>query len=322
MPMISVVIPAHGPEPWLARCVDALFVQRFPTWRREIIIVDNGMAESARAIVDRQSSLRVIEEPGRGAYAARNAGIRAARGDIIAFTDADCSVAPDWLESVDHAMRDPGTELIVGSYLPARSTFAASALASYENEKNRYIFEGDDDDLYYGYTNNMAVRTRVFDRIGGFRPRIRGSDAILVRQTVERFGRDGVRFVPGMAVRHLEVRGALDYFRKVFVHSRSVRALGRVVTHRPLDPDERMDVFREVIRRNAYSSIAAARLLSLLAIGLVAWKAGRIVPWQEPSGTRHDGRPLQPVGVTGSVQRNGSTDRTAEPEGGDWKQAI
>lgn len=278
---ISVIVPVHGAEPYLARCIDALFLQRHPTWRREIIFVDNGLLAGARAVLDRHPALRVIEEPGRGAYAARNAGIRAARGEIIAFTDADCAVAPNWLEAIEDGMADPEAGVLVGSYLPARGTFPATALAAYENEKNRYIFSSADDDLYYGFTNNMAVRARLFDEIGEFLPRLRGSDAIFVRRVVESYGPGSVRFAAAMGVRHLEIGGALDYYRKAFVHSRSIRSLGRVVSHRALGPQERLQVFRNTVQANDYSAIAAGGLFALLAFGLVAWKAGGLVRWRD-----------------------------------------
>jgi glycosyltransferase involved in cell wall biosynthesis len=225
--------------------------------------------------------MKVVDEPRLGAYAARNAGVRVARGDIIAFTDADCAPGPDWLASIERALSDPDTNIVLGSYTPARRTFVAKALAAYENEKNTFIFSSADDDLYYGFTNNMAVRRRLFDEIGTFLPRLRGSDAIFVRTAVARDGRDTVRFDPSMTVRHLEIEKARDYYRKVFVHSRSIRSLDTLVRHRPLDLHERIDIFRSTVRSNGYSPVAAARLLALLVTGMVVWEAGALVPWKD-----------------------------------------
>jgi glycosyltransferase involved in cell wall biosynthesis len=301
MKHISVVVPFRGAEPHLARCLDSLFVQRYPTWRREIIFVDNGGTAEARAVVERHPAFHLINEPEPGPYAARNAGIDAAKGGIIAFTDADCAVAPDWLESIDGALSDPAVQVVVGSYLPARATFAASALARYENEKNQYIFNSADERLYYGYTNNMAVRSGVFDEVGPFLLRQRGSDALFVRQVVERFGRNAVRYIPSMAVRHLEIRGALDYCRKVFVHSRSIRALASVTALRPLDFQERMDAFSRTVKGAGYSPLGSGALLAMLGLGMVFWKAGGLAAREGPGPRESEagvGPAPQPHGAT------------------------
>lgn len=295
MNFVSVVVPMHGDELYLEQCVDGLLSQRYPSGARELIFVDNGASAQARAVVDGRRDLVVIDESVPGAYAARNAGLRASRGDIIAFTDADCAVSPDWLNAVSEAMADRYTNVVVGSYSPARPTFAASALAAYENAKNGLIFNGEDDDLYYGFTNNMAARARLFDEIGEFMPRIRGSDAIFARTVVERYGHGTVRFVPRMSVRHLEIRNAADYYRKVFVHSRSIRSLDAVVKHRPLSLRERLEVFRRTVRENGYSPGAAAGLMALLATGMLAWEAGALVPWKEAGNGHANGNGAGPA---------------------------
>jgi hypothetical protein len=212
-------------------------------------------------------------------------------------------------------MAVPGTNLIVGGYAPARPTFGATALAAYENAKHGLIFNGTDDDLYYGFTNNMAVRARLFDAIGEFLPRRRGSDAIFARRVVDRFGHGTVRFVPGMVVRHLEIRNAADYYRKVFVHSRSIRSLDSIVRHRPLRLNERLEVFHRTVRDNGYSPLTAGRLMVLLAIGMLAWSAGALVPWREPTpaGADTDGPDTRSDRPASDAPRRGGDEPPAKP---------
>ncbi len=321
MKLISVVVPFHGAEPHLARCLDSLFVQRYPTWKREIIFVDNGGTEKARAVVERQSSFQLIDEPEPGPYAARNAGLAIVRGEIIAFTDADCAVAPDWLDSIETAMADPAVMVAVGSYMPTRDSFTASALARYENEKNLYVFNSADESLYYGYTNNMAVRASAFDELGPFRLRQRGSDAVFVRDVVERFGRDSVRYIPEMAVRHLEVRGALDYYRKVFVHSRSIRSLEPVAGLRPLEFHERMDTFSRTVKGAGYSPFGAGTLLALLGVGMLFWKAGSLVPMHATAGASDAAVTHTPARPKAAKHANGRTNGKSA-NGTGWSKAV
>lgn len=276
MTFISVVVPFHGPEPWLQRCLDSLLVQRYPAARREFLFVDNGASAEARLLVARHPSVRLLDAPPRGAYVARNVGVRAAIGTVIAFTDADCAACPHWLESIASAMADPTAGVVLGSYLPAVDRFAASILADYENEKNRFVCASNDCRLLYGYTNNMAVRAALFGEVGPFVERRRGSDALFVQRVVDRLGPSAVRFNPDMAVRHLEVLGVTDYYRKVFVHSRSIAAMSSLGPQRPLTARERLQVYARTVQSRNDSLGEAVLLLAMLAGGLGAWSLGAI----------------------------------------------
>jgi glycosyltransferase involved in cell wall biosynthesis len=271
---ISVIVPFHGREPFIRECTESLLAQTYPADRREIIFIDNGVIEPARKVIEEHAHIRLLREPQPGAYVARNTGLREALGHIIAFTDADCAVDPAWLAHIAAAMSDPGVSVLLGAYVPARRSFALSALAAYENEKNRYIFGSNDAALYYGYTNNMAVRAALFSELGPFLPRPRGSDALFVGKVVERFGCRAVRYSPDMRVRHLEVGSAADYYRKVFVHSRSVRSLRGISAFRPLNGRERMLAFRGLLRNERYSAAEAIAALALLAGGMMTWLLG------------------------------------------------
>lgn len=102
---ISVVVPTYKRPPLLDRCLTALLAQDLPAHAFEIVVADDGNEPAVRRLVaQRRCSigahprLRYVPVRGRhGPAAARNCGWRAARGDIIAFTDDDCIPAPDWL---------------------------------------------------------------------------------------------------------------------------------------------------------------------------------------------------------------------------------
>ncbi len=94
-PRVSVVVCAYQAERTLAECLDSLRRLRYPSF--EVVVVDDGSTDGTRAIASRYDGFRVIAQENRGLSAARNAGILAATGEIVAFTDADCAVDPDWL---------------------------------------------------------------------------------------------------------------------------------------------------------------------------------------------------------------------------------
>jgi glycosyltransferase involved in cell wall biosynthesis len=94
-PLVSIVIPCHNAARWLAATLDSAFAQTWPN--TEIVLVDDGSTDDSLSSARRYESrgLKVITQPNRGAAAARNTGLRAARGDFIQYLDSDDLLAPD-----------------------------------------------------------------------------------------------------------------------------------------------------------------------------------------------------------------------------------
>ena len=97
---ISVVVPFYNAARYIEDCIKALLAQTYSSTRYEIIMVDNNSIDGSAELVRKYSSIRLLVEPKQGSYAARNRGVAAANGTIIAFTDADCVPAADWLEQI------------------------------------------------------------------------------------------------------------------------------------------------------------------------------------------------------------------------------
>ena len=96
--MISVIVPVWNDEKRIAQCIDALRCQTLRADLFEIIVVDNGSTDSTASVVARYPNVVLAREPQPGSYAARNRGLSLARGEYVAFTDADCIPQRDWLE--------------------------------------------------------------------------------------------------------------------------------------------------------------------------------------------------------------------------------
>lgn len=90
-PLVSVVVPVYNAEPYLRECLDSLFGQTLK--EIEIIAVDDGSTDGSGKILDefaaRDRRLKVIHQENAGVSAARNRGIKAARGRYLTFVDAD-----------------------------------------------------------------------------------------------------------------------------------------------------------------------------------------------------------------------------------------
>jgi glycosyltransferase involved in cell wall biosynthesis len=166
-PFVSVVVPVRGEAPGLDACVGALALQTWPADRREVIVVDNG------ASVAHRPGVRVVREEGEGSYAARNRGIAEARGEVIAFTDADCVPAPDWIERGVGVLRsEPAAGLVAGririTFLdPARPTAVERYEAASSFRQEHYVRR-----RRFGATANVFTTRAVLGKVGAFDARL------------------------------------------------------------------------------------------------------------------------------------------------------
>ncbi len=110
---ISVVIPAYNEELFLAKTIEAVLAQTYPDF--EVIIVNN-MSTDNTEIIARRYPVRIITETRKGLLYAREAGRRAATGQLIANIDADCLPRPDWLPKAARIFDNPRVVAVSGPY--------------------------------------------------------------------------------------------------------------------------------------------------------------------------------------------------------------
>ena len=188
-PFVSVVVPVLNDRVRLGLCLRALEKQSYPRDSFEVVVVDNG---SDRAVFDAARSdlhVAVVAEPQPGSYAARNTGIREAKGEIIAFTDSDCIPHEDWLESgVAHLARMPQGTILAGKIERA----SHHRLTVTELYDHAFFLRPD---LYarqqhgFAVTANLVVAAAVFRRVGLFDPvLLSGGD----REWCRRASRSGI----------------------------------------------------------------------------------------------------------------------------------
>jgi glycosyltransferase involved in cell wall biosynthesis len=114
-PLISIVIPVFNQRDELLFCLRALARQTLDAARFEVLVVDNNSNPPVDDLAEAFPFVRRLHEPTPGSYAARNRGIEAARADLLAFTDADCVPAGDWIEcGIDALRRLPGAGMVGG----------------------------------------------------------------------------------------------------------------------------------------------------------------------------------------------------------------
>jgi GT2 family glycosyltransferase len=117
-PTVSVIVCTRDRPHDLARCLAAL--GRGSRVADEVIVVDNAPATRAtRGVVESFPGVRYLLEPKPGLSAARNAGVRAAGGEILAFTDDDVEVHPEWVSRLARSFEDEKALALTGLVLPA-----------------------------------------------------------------------------------------------------------------------------------------------------------------------------------------------------------
>ena len=210
--LISVIIPAYNAEATLGRCLAMLKKQTQPP--TEIIVVDDGSTDGTADLARRYSVL-LISQANAGPAAARNAGARAACGDLLLFTDADCAPAPDWVDHMAAPFVDPTIAGAKGVYHTTQlEPVARFVQIEYEDRYDRMHGQ---DCIDFVDTYSAAYRRDLFLQAGGF-------DTTFPTASVEdqefsfRFAQAGHRlvFAPNARVDHIHDRTLGEYARRKF----------------------------------------------------------------------------------------------------------
>jgi glycosyltransferase involved in cell wall biosynthesis len=116
VPEYSVIVPAYQAADVVGVCVRALAQQTVDRAQYEIVVVDDGSTDATSDVAREAGADRVLRVPHGGPAAARNAGIEAARGEIILFTDADCEPAVEWIARMVAPLGNPQVMGVKGTY--------------------------------------------------------------------------------------------------------------------------------------------------------------------------------------------------------------
>lgn len=212
----SVVVCTRNRAGELGRSLDTMLRLEAPfDW--ELIVVDNGSDDDTVALVTtlaerRSGRLSVSSEPVLGLSAARNRGVRLARGAWIGFLDDDAEPCREWLEAIDAELRLPGVLAVGGPVEPVYSDALPDWLtAPFLPYLSVWDLGSEERDLGAGELPrgaNLAVRREAFERYGGFDPRLgrvgrslrSGEDTELALRIVA--GGQRVRYAPAARARH------------------------------------------------------------------------------------------------------------------------
>ncbi len=207
LPMVSVVIPVYQGEADLPDLISCLSSQTYPPDRVEYLLVDNNSSDRTLAYLKTAAELCPVtirplsENQIQSSYAARNTGIRAAVGEIIVFTDADCRPQPQWLQSLIQPFINLDVVIVIGEItaLPSKNLLEKHADSQQTLSQKHTLAHPF---CPYGQTANLAIRRIALEKVGLFRPYLTtGGDADMCwRILLANIGR--WEFVPNAIVQH------------------------------------------------------------------------------------------------------------------------
>lgn len=224
LPRVTVIVPVKDRAEELRRCLESLRKVRYPADKLEVVVADDGSRDHT-AEVAAALGAEVVRSGGEGLgpAAARNRGAAAARGEILAFLDSDCTASPGWLSELEGHFADPEVVAVGGGVDGLRS---ASALERYEAEMSSLSLGRRErsgragNDTFYLPSCNLLVRRAAFAEIRGFREDLHiGEDVDLAWRLRDRGGR--IVYTPAGRVRHAHRCRLLPFLRRRFDYGTS-----------------------------------------------------------------------------------------------------
>lgn len=249
MPLVSVIVPIYNGAADLPDLLACLLHQTFAPDRVEYLLVNNNSRDRTGEILQaavpqfaqRGLTLRPLQATKiQSSYAGRNVGIRAAQGEILVFTDADCRPQPDWLQRLVQPLENSAIALVVGEVaaLPGETWLERYAQAQ-ETLSQRHTLNHPF--CPYGQTANVAIRRRAFEQVGLFRPYLTtGGDADMCWRILRETAAEYV-FVPEAIVQHQHrttLKELGKQWRRYGRSNRYLKQLHGVPLQRSLTPKE------------------------------------------------------------------------------------
>ncbi|MEL4894380.1 glycosyltransferase family 2 protein [Crocosphaera sp. Alani8] len=216
----SIVIPTYNRPERLKTCLDSLRDLNYPQDRFEVIIVDDGSKNPLDTIVNSYSdrlNLTLIRQANAGPAAARNRGAEAAKAEYLAFTDDDCTLAPNWLSALENGFSEAPNALVGGktinSLLDNPYSTASQLLIDYIYD----YYNNDSHQATFFASNNFALSRDLFQKVGQFDvtfPLAAGED----REFCDRwlFSGYSLHYVPNAIIYHSHHLSLAKFWRQHF----------------------------------------------------------------------------------------------------------
>jgi GT2 family glycosyltransferase len=209
-PPVSVIVCTYNGGRTLDQCLRSLRALNYPDY--EVIVVDDGSTDATRAILAGQPWVQAIHQPNQGLSVARNIGLAAATGAIIAYTDSDCVADPDWLSHLVDQLQLTGAAAVGGPNLSPDDGWLAACVAASPGQPT-HVLESDQVAEHIPGCN-MAFRREPLQAMCGFDPQfLKAGDDVDACWRLQHAG-EWITFAPGAFVWHRRRQRTLSYLRQ------------------------------------------------------------------------------------------------------------
>jgi cellulose synthase/poly-beta-1,6-N-acetylglucosamine synthase-like glycosyltransferase len=165
---VSFVVPVHNGAAWIRETITSI-VSQADGRPMEVIVVDDHSRDGSIDIIKALPAtlpLRLLRGEGRGAAAAINTGVRAARFPIVCQVDQDVLLEPNWMQRLTKEFEDPAVVATQGYYVTTRDATLCARAMSLDLEQRYAAIVGDDTD--HVCSGNSAYRAEALRRVGLF----------------------------------------------------------------------------------------------------------------------------------------------------------
>ncbi len=264
LPVVSVIIPAYNVAPYIGETLDSVFAQTFADY--EVIVINDGSPDTEeleRTLARFIDRINYIKQENRGASAARNAGLRAARGELVAFLDADDLWLPSYLDEQIKFILERNCDLVCAD---------AEVFSDSSNDEKTYMESlmadapPTGDVTFLGLlgaeqsliTSGVVVRRTLVIDVGLFDEALRNSQDF---DLWLRLARKGTRmaYQRRVLLRYRSRDNSLSG-DEVNVHRRELRVLEKVQREYDLSPAERAEVVSVIESRRAVLEFELGKL--------------------------------------------------------------
>jgi cellulose synthase/poly-beta-1,6-N-acetylglucosamine synthase-like glycosyltransferase len=232
---VTVIVPVRNGELTIQPLLESLQRLDYDRNKVEVIVVDGNSTDKTREIV-KKYPVKLVVEKRKGLNLARNTGIKCSKGEIVAFTDSDCIVPPNWITKIVENFKDPKVSCVGGSAKALDSDFISQYADNSivrlmpfftkreELEKVKPFFR-------HPAGCNMAFRRKVAEEVGYFDENIQyGFDEV---EFADRICRAGYKMVldPDVLVWHKHRSTFREFLKQNFQYG---KGSGLVLKHKRL----------------------------------------------------------------------------------------
>jgi glycosyltransferase involved in cell wall biosynthesis len=220
MPEISVIVPVRDGASSLPALLSSLRAQDLDPGRFEVLVVDNGSRDGSGRLAA-SFGARVECEPMPNRSRARNAGVKAARADLLAFIDADCTASPQWLSKL---LACRGRAPLIAGPVEMETQDPPNSIEQFEAcwrfDQKGSVSQG------WATTANLMVERSAFDAVGGQDPVYDYGEDVDFCIRAQRSGFE-LAYCESAVVRHGAERKLRPVLRRAFLHGYGAAQLMR-----------------------------------------------------------------------------------------------